>query len=93
MSETIAAFPQYPYNLSVPTHLMTIVMFLQVLVSMLLILCILVQHRASGLTSTFGGSGATYVQRRGAEKVIFKMTVWLSVAFFALSIAQWYFPA
>ncbi len=62
----------------------------EVIISILLILCILIQHRASGLTSTFGGSGATFVQRRGAEKVIFKVTIWLSVAFFVVAIAQWY---
>ena len=57
----------------------------------LLTLCILLQHRASGLSATFGGSGAgAYVQRRGAEKVIFNATVWLSILFFGLSIARWY---
>lgn len=65
-------------------------LFLQIAVSLLLVICILVQHRASGLTSTFGGSGATFVQRRGAEKVIFKLTIWLSILFFALAIVQWY---
>ena len=30
---------------------------------------ILLQHRASGLSATFGGTGSSYVQRRGAEKV------------------------
>lgn len=60
-------------------------------IALALILCILVQHRASGLSATFGGSGATaVVQRRGAEKLIYKLTIWLSVLFFALSIAMWY---
>lgn len=61
---------------------------LQVAVSLLLIACILMQHRVSGLSATFGGGGSLYVQRRGAEKVIFKLTIWLSVAFFVLSIVQ-----
>ena len=64
---------------------------IQVIVAILLILSIVVQHRASGLSATFGGSGETnVVQRRGAEKVIFTLSIWLSVLFFALSIAQWY---
>ncbi len=60
----------------------------QIVIALLMSLCILVQHRASGLTSTFGGSGAVVVQRRGAEKVLYKMTIWLSVAFMVLSLAQ-----
>jgi protein translocase SecG subunit len=67
-----------------------ILLTIQAVLSVLLSLSILVQHRASGLTSTFGGSGAVYVQRRGAEKVIYKLTIWMSVLFFALAIAQWY---
>jgi len=53
------------------------------IVSVLLVFAILVQHRASGLSATFGGSG-------GAEKVIYKASIWLSVAFFALSVLRWY---
>jgi protein translocase SecG subunit len=63
---------------------------IELVIAILLSLCILVQHRASGLTSTFGGSGATFVQRRGAERVIFKLSIWLSIAFFVLAIASWY---
>jgi len=63
---------------------------LQIVVSVLLIICILLQHRTSGLTATFGGSGATFVQRRGAEKFIYKASIWLSVLFFGICILQWY---
>lgn len=66
----------------------TIVSAILVVVSLLLIICILVQHRVSGLSATFGGGGSLYVQRRGAEKVIFKLTIWLSVLFFALSFVM-----
>ena len=65
----------------------------QIIIAVLLSLGILVQHRASGLSQTFGGAGTVYVQRRGAEKVVFRATVWLSVAFFALTIARWYIEA
>jgi len=64
---------------------------LQVVTGVLLIAGILIQHRASGLSQTFGGAGATYVQRRGAERVVYTFTIWLSVAFFGLAILQWYF--
>lgn len=69
---------------------MAIFTILEVIVSILLILSILVQHRASGLSATFGGAGATFVQRRGAEKVIYKASIWLSIIFFVLAVAQWY---
>lgn len=65
-----------------------ILLFIEVGVSILLSLFILLQHRASGLTATFGGGGATFVQRRGAEKVIYRASVWLSVIFFALALGM-----
>lgn len=72
-------------------EVMSITEFLQSLSAVLLIICITVQHRASGLSSTFGGSGAgMVVQRRGAEKLIYLMTIWLSVFFFTLSVVRWY---
>ncbi|MDO8649537.1 MAG: preprotein translocase subunit SecG [Candidatus Peregrinibacteria bacterium] len=69
---------------------MVTLQLLQSIISVLLIIVILLQHRASGLSATFGGSGATIVQRRGAERVIFQATIVLSIAFFLVSIAQWY---
>ncbi len=65
-------------------------MIIEAVVGAFLALLILLQHRASGLSATFGGSGTAYVQRRGAEKVLFKLTIWLSVAFFALAIFLMY---
>lgn len=64
---------------------------LQIVTGVLLIASILIQHRASGLSQTFGGAGATFVQRRGAERVVYLAGIWLSVAFFGLAILQWYF--
>jgi protein translocase SecG subunit len=63
---------------------------LQLAIGLLLSFIILIQHRASGLSATFGGVGTTYVQRRGAEKLLYRLTIWLSVAFFALSVVQLY---
>lgn len=63
---------------------------LQIVVALLLSLSILVQHRASGLSQTFGGAGATIVQRRGAERVIYRASILLSCVFFGLAILQWY---
>ncbi|OGJ56232.1 preprotein translocase subunit SecG [Candidatus Peribacteria bacterium RIFCSPHIGHO2_01_FULL_51_9] len=69
---------------------MTFLAAIQAIIGMLLSICILLQHRASGLSATFGGGGATYVQRRGAEKLIFRVAVWLGFLFFFLAVIQWY---
>ncbi len=61
------------------------------IIAILLILTIVVQTRSSGLSATFGGSGASnIVQRRGAEKLIFQASIVLSILFFALSIVRWF---
>lgn len=63
----------------------------QIITAVLLSLLILIQSRASGLSATFGGGGETnVVQRRGAEKLLFKASIWMAVAFFALSVIRWY---
>lgn len=67
-----------------------IITTVHVIIAILLSISILLQHRASGLSATFGGSGATFVQRRGAEKLLYQVSIWLSVAFFALAILRWY---
>jgi protein translocase SecG subunit len=68
----------------------TVITVIEVASAVLLSLCILIQHRSSGLSATFGGSGAVAIQRRGAEKVIFRATIWLSIIFFGLTVTQWY---
>lgn len=53
----------------------------QVVVAILLILSILSQQRSSGLSATFGGTGSFYVSKRGAEKVLFILTIVFAVSF------------
>ncbi|MEI8230331.1 MAG: preprotein translocase subunit SecG [Candidatus Peregrinibacteria bacterium] len=69
---------------------MALITTIEVLVSILLTIAILLQHRSAGLTATFGGGGATYVQRRGAEKVLYQASIWLSILFLSLAVLQWY---
>ena len=69
------------------SHLLLII---EVISGALLALLILLQHRASGLSATFGGSGTAYVQRRGAEKVLFTLTIWIAVIFFGIAGALMY---
>jgi protein translocase SecG subunit len=67
-----------------------VLLIIEVVLGMLLTLLILLQHRASGLSATFGGAGTAYIQRRGAEKVLFAATVWIAVAFFGIAIVLMY---
>lgn len=69
---------------------MSIILLVQIIVAILLSFCILLQHRMSGLSATFGGSGAIAIQRRGAEKVVYKLTILLGIVFFALAVVEWY---
>lgn len=69
---------------------MSILTLIEVILSLLLSLLILLQHRASGLSATFGGSGAVDIQRRGAEKLLFRLSIWLSVAFFLIAVYMMY---
>ncbi len=63
---------------------------IEAVLAALLALLILLQHRASGLSAAFGGTGTAFVQRRGAEKVLFRLTIWIATAFFVLSAITMY---
>ena len=67
-----------------------ILLLVEAAIGALMSLLILLQHRASGLSAAFGGMGTTYVQRRGAERVLFTLTIWLAVFFFGIAIAMMY---
>lgn len=68
----------------------SILTLILIVVSVLLLFSILLQHRASGLSATFGGTGATYIQRRGAERVIYRAAIVLSIIFFLIPVIEWY---
>jgi len=63
----------------------------QITVSVLLIICILLQERSSGLSGIMGGGGGNggfYQTRRGLEKVIYWGTIILAIAFAVLTLAD-----
>ena len=64
--------------------------FIQIIISVGLIVLIILQARGTGLGSLFGGTGGGAIQktRRGLEKTLFQMTVGLSVAFILNAIIQ-----
>ncbi len=71
----------------------TIFLITQLIISVLLLVAILLQNRGEGLSGAIGGSGGGefFAVRRGAEKLLFRATVTLTVLFClnALVVAFW----
>lgn len=67
--------------------------FIQIGVSVLLIVVILLQQKGAGLSSAFGGSGGFYRTKRGFERVLMIGTVVLAITFVVLSILNIIFHA
>ncbi len=58
-----------------------------IIISIVLIISILLQSKGVGLGGLAGGdSGGVYTQRRGIEKVMFYITISLSVVFIILAL-------
>lgn len=61
-------------------------MFIQVVVSVLMIVSILLQNRAEGMGAMFGGSGGeVFRTKRGVEKLLYYATIILAAIFAILS--------
>jgi preprotein translocase subunit SecG len=59
----------------------------QIVISVALTVAVLLQIKSSGLGSVFGGSdSAVYRTRRGIERLLFNITVGLTIAFFVITI-------
>jgi preprotein translocase subunit SecG len=65
---------------------MSILSIVQIIVSIFLIICILLQQRGAALDSAFGGGGEFYSARRGMQKTILWITIALGIAFIILSL-------
>jgi preprotein translocase subunit SecG len=59
-----------------------------IIVSIALILAVILQSRGAGLGGLGGGdmSGSSYHSRRGIEKLLFNVTIGLSIVFFILAV-------
>ena len=64
----------------------TILLILQIIVPLLLIGAILLQARGAALGETFGGTGEFYFKRRGMEKILFGVTIFLGALFLVISL-------
>jgi len=63
-----------------------ILMIIQIVLAVLLMVVILLQHRGTSLGGAFGGEGAVYRSRRGAEKFLFYATIIIAVIFVVLAL-------
>ena len=64
----------------------SVLIVIQIIVSLFLVSTILLQAQGSGLGSTWGGGGESYHTKRGVEKTLFAVTIVLAVLFFGLSL-------
>ena len=56
-----------------------------IIISVLLILSVILQSKGAGLGGLSGAdTGSVYTARRGVERTLFRLTIILSVIFFAL---------
>lgn len=57
----------------------------QIVISVALIVCVLLQARGAGLGSVFGGTGQVFKTRRGIDKLLFNATVVFAILFTVIS--------
>lgn len=59
---------------------------IQIISAVLLIIAILLQSRGAGVSGVFGGEGAVYQTKRGIEKILFVLTIILSIIFLGTAL-------
>lgn len=60
----------------------------QMIIAVLLVISILLQQKGSGIGAGFGGSSGSIVQtRRGVDLFLYKVTIVLSILFFAIGMS------
>lgn len=66
------------------------IFLIQIILGMVLILVIIIQQKGSGLGTAFGGDFSFYRTKRGAEKLLFYLTIILSSVFIFLALLGLY---
>ncbi len=67
--------------------LQKVIAILQPIVALALIGAILLQQKGTGLGAAFGGSSNIYSTKRGIDKLLFNLTIILSIIFFGAALA------
>ncbi len=62
-------------------------LLIQIILSVVLVVCILLQTKGSGFTGSFtGDSSSVYRTRRGVERSLFRFTIGLGVIFGVIAV-------
>lgn len=61
-------------------------MVVEVVISTVLVVCVILQNRAEGLGSLFGGGGEVFRTKRGLEKFLYYFTIVLAVLMAVISL-------
>lgn len=64
----------------------SILLVLQIIVSLLIVLCVVFQQSGAALGSAFGGGGEFQATRRGFEKKLYVATIVLTCIFIILGV-------
>ena len=59
-----------------------------IIITILLAASILLQQRGSGLGDAFGNDSAVYTSRRGAEKILYYLTIIFGISFMVVAILE-----
>ncbi len=66
----------------------TTINIIQIVLSILLVIVILLQHRGTGLGGAFGGESNVYRSKRGMEKVLYNLTIVFAVLFVVSTVVN-----
>lgn len=61
-------------------------MIVEIVLSVLIVISVILQNRAEGLGSLFGGGGEIFRTKRGLEKFLYSFTIFLAVTISVLSL-------
>lgn len=73
-----------------PAWLKNALPFIQIGLSVVLVLFILIQSKGAGLSGVFGGEGNVYRTKRGAERILFITTIAVAILFFGVAFLNAY---
>jgi preprotein translocase subunit SecG len=75
------------------TPYLTVIQIIQIILGIALIISILLQARGAGLGSVFGGTGTVFKTRRGIDRLLFRITIGLAIAFCLICVLGAAVPA
>lgn len=66
----------------------TALAFVQIVISIILIVTIILQSRGAGLGAAFGGESNVYRTKRGIEKTLYIVTIVFGILFFGIGLVN-----